>query len=463
MAETLDGGRLRRKKRRIGQKDYDKGNQEVQEAQEAPQNLQTSAAPAYDFLHLASFILEWDIPILFPGSARPRNSYAMIGSGGSFLVFNEVRTMDDVIIRPDEVRSLADKMVLKRTRAHQLHPEAGASNDSIRYSSIMAELQVLTNRSIAEHENFIDLLGLTWDFEPNSDGINSVWPVLALEAAECSMETHMYNLEDAPLSQKIKYCHDVAIALDFLHERGVVHCDVKLENVLICVTSLSGSIAKLSDFGSALLDITPDTNLPHGVVGTRPWNAPEYGESLKGLDIFKLDVFSYGMLLWRSISHSGILEELSRSQGAERERILSSLEEKKKSDDLLQVAIQDLKKTYDDSAELSAVIGLLESTFSSDAKKRLTMAEVKASLNGMALRLPNDSDEVENEAGGPHEELDDPAESPGISEYTNESLLEELQVDDARILPAPIVPLYNDVGAGQAGIKNICSNNPSYF
>jgi Protein kinase domain len=456
MAENVDGGGLRRKKRRIGQKDHGKGDQEAQEAQEAPQNFQRSAAPAYDFLHLASFILEWDIPILFPGSARPRNSYAMIGSGGSFLVFNEVRTMDDVIIKPEEVRSLADKMVLKRTRAHQLHPEAGASNDSIRYSSIMAELQVLTNRSIAEHENFIDLLGLTWDFEPDSDGINSVWPVLALEAAECSMETHMYNLRDAPLSQKIKYCRDVATALEFLHERGVVHCDIKLENVLICVTPSSGSVAKLSDFGSALLDITPDTKLPYGVVGTRPWNAPEYGECLQGLDIFKLDVFSYGMLLWRSISHSRILEELSRSQGAERESILNSLEEKKKSNQLVQVAIQDLKTTCGQSSELSAVIGLLESTFSSHPKERLTMAEVKTSLDGMAVQLSDDGDEAENEAGSPHEELDDPVGSPGISEYTDESLLEELQTDDVRILPAPMVPLYNDVSTGQVGVKNIC-------
>ena len=85
--------------------------------------------------------------------------------------------------------------------------------------------------------------------------------------------------------------------MQFLHQNKLAHCDVKTENVLICVTSYSGTIAKLSDFGSAILDVAPETSLEHGVAGTPPWNAPEWKEKLMGLDILTVDVFSFAMLV----------------------------------------------------------------------------------------------------------------------------------------------------------------------
>jgi serine/threonine protein kinase len=155
----------------------------------------------------------------------------------------------------------------------------------------MAELQILTSPSVREHENIIDFLGLTWDFEPNTDGLESVWPVLALEAAQCTMETLLYESRDGPMSSRLKYYYDIAKALDFLHNSGVAHCDIKSENVLICKSSLSRMVAKLSDFSCAILDISPKTYLPYGIASTPPWNAPEWNQELAGLDILKVDTY----------------------------------------------------------------------------------------------------------------------------------------------------------------------------
>jgi serine/threonine protein kinase len=136
-------------------------------------------------------------------------------------------------------------MVLKRTR-YQLHDSfAKASNEFARFASIMAELQILMKPSVREHENIIDFLGVTRDFEPNTDDLESVWPILALEAAQCTMETLLYESRDGPVASRLKYCHDIAKALDFLHDYGVAHCDIKSENVLICMSSLPGMVAKL--------------------------------------------------------------------------------------------------------------------------------------------------------------------------------------------------------------------------
>ena len=394
MADHFDGDRLRRKRRKLGRRAEDA---EVQEEVDVGQNIATSPA-SYNFLHLVSLILEHDIPILFPGGRRPRNAYALIGAGGSFLVFKEERTMSDLMLRPEQIRSLEERMVLKRTRQHneQLHDPVDPSSG--RYLSIMSELQILLDPDIQAHENIIDLHGLTWDFEPEDNGSFSVWPVLGLEAAECSLQNLMYeyNESDAPLSTRLEYCYNVAAALESLHARGVAHCDVKLENVLACVTQRSGSVGKLSDFGSAILGVDKDTFLPTGVAGSPPWNAPEYRRPLRGLEILKLDVFSFGMLLWRFASRSPTLECLE-SAGTDRERTIHYLEGLKMSESLSCLAVREMNDTYDDLDELVLVIEVLKKTLAPLAE-RCSMADVCSVLAKAATLESGAASAVEHAA-----------------------------------------------------------------
>lgn len=99
---------------KLGRKDH---ALQPQQEECAGQNTVPSP-PAYNFLHLFPLILDHDLPILFPGRERPRNVYALSGAGGSSLVFQEERTMIDSPIRPEQIRSLENKMVLKRTEQH---------------------------------------------------------------------------------------------------------------------------------------------------------------------------------------------------------------------------------------------------------------------------------------------------------------------------------------------------------
>jgi Protein kinase domain len=438
-------GGLKRKKRKYGNKP-----KEAQEPLDQDNDLARAVppqGPKYSFIHLAALILEDEIPILFRGDRRPRNSFAKLGSGGTFLVYAEFRTMANVIIQPYELRSLADNMVLKRTRPHQAVATSGNVDDA-RYAAIMAELQVLRDRDIAEHENFIDFMGLTWDFEQGSENSLSVWPVLALEAATCTLEDIIFQLIDAPLAEKIGYCYDVAKGLAFLYEKGVVHCDVKSENVLICVTQLSGSVAKLSDFGSAILDITPETCLPFGIVGTRPWNAPEYGRRLTGLDIFKTDIFSFGMLVWRSTVHWGLLTGLNDASEATYNTLLLKIENMKKGDLLVSTAIEELEQAYPSSEALQEVVSVFRKSLPFNPAQRDTMPSILENLQTyLSMSLESQESGRDSETSPLRRSSSEATIPTGFEEEGEEVSSEDGSKTVARITPLPETPFYNNVSS----------------
>ena len=90
-------------------------------------------------------------------------------------------------------------------------------------------------------------------------------------------------------------CHDITLALSYLHSNGIIHRDLSSNNVLL----IAGSRAKVTDFGMAKLHdvkhstahLTPLTQCP----GTVAYMSPE---ALGELPLYteKLDSFSFGVL-----------------------------------------------------------------------------------------------------------------------------------------------------------------------
>ena len=89
---------------------------------------------------------------------------------------------------------------------------------------------------------------------------------------------------------------DVCEALAHAHERGVIHRDVKPQNVIVRIDDGAGRRAKLMDFGIASLVGSPTLTATGEVVGTLAYMAPEQAEGLGARE--ESDVYSLALTLY---------------------------------------------------------------------------------------------------------------------------------------------------------------------
>ena len=116
-----------------------------------------------------------------------------------------------------------------------------------------------------------------------------------------------------PAQRALSFARELADALGHAHARGVLHCDIKPENVLI---DEAGHV-RLSDFGIARW-LTPSPGAltrTSRVMGTPPYMSPE---AMAGrTPDARMDVYSLGVLLAEMITGSARLPPSERSMDAE--------------------------------------------------------------------------------------------------------------------------------------------------
>jgi serine/threonine-protein kinase len=97
--------------------------------------------------------------------------------------------------------------------------------------------------------------------------------------------------------EAIRYGMQVAAALQYAHERGVIHCDIKPENILVNETG----VVKVADFGVAdTLTRTLAPNQARDILGTIAYLAPEI---IQGFDADpRSDVYSLGLTVYELVA-----------------------------------------------------------------------------------------------------------------------------------------------------------------
>ena len=148
--------------------------------------------------------------------------------------------------------------------------------------------------SAIRHPNIVQYLGMFRDTDTRL-------PVLLMELMDDSL-THFLESSPQPISYHIQVniCHDVSLALSFLHSNKIVHRDISSNNILLC----GNILAKVTDFGMARLgDINPQATRFTNTMcpGTDVYMPPEAVQD-KPVYTEKIDCFSFGVIIVQTLT-----------------------------------------------------------------------------------------------------------------------------------------------------------------
>ncbi|MFC1586865.1 protein kinase [Planctomycetota bacterium] len=117
-----------------------------------------------------------------------------------------------------------------------------------------------------------------------------------------SLKDKLRETGKLPLQQAVKYMRQVVSGMAYAHRIGVIHRDVKPDNVLIDHTDT----AKIADFGLAAIagpvdQGTPALTVSNITMGTRAYMAPEQELDAKNVD-HRADIFSMGVVFYELLT-----------------------------------------------------------------------------------------------------------------------------------------------------------------
>ena len=166
-----------------------------------------------------------------------------------------------------------------------LHKELGQAIGAQRF------LREIKHSSALHHPHLLTIL----DSGESRGTLYYVMPYMS----DGSLRTRIAKEKQLPIEDSLRIMKDVGEALSYAHEKGIVHRDIKPDNVLF-----SGDHACLADFGiaravdSVAMDTLTSTGL---VVGTPAYMSPEQASGEKTVDA-RSDQYSLACLLYEMIT-----------------------------------------------------------------------------------------------------------------------------------------------------------------
>ena len=99
-----------------------------------------------------------------------------------------------------------------------------------------------------------------------------------------------------PWNEAVFFAQQICRALMHAHSRGIIHQDIKPQNVII----LRDGTAKLTDFGIASFATTQETRVVQEAIGSVHYISPEQAKGSK-ID-YRTDIYSLGVVMYEMLT-----------------------------------------------------------------------------------------------------------------------------------------------------------------
>lgn len=261
---------------------------------------------------------KWMALVFFSIHLGPWNMFEpqRVYSGASFSVslLSKKSLLRHTTAKLDSPHLLRRQLAIKTPKLRQ---DGHSAHNSKLLHSLAKEYRILKSEPLAKHDNIVTVFGCCWQTLPT--GPSQPTPTLIMEGTTLRDLSDFSRLRALTIRERLKLCLDITSGLEALHAQGVIHGDIKPNNILIFHPWGRGYTAKIADFGSSIL--LSSTELPClAPRGTRLYRAPECANESTRLgrdDLIRTDLFSLGVTVSYLLigSHiSDYMMELSDSQ-----------------------------------------------------------------------------------------------------------------------------------------------------
>lgn len=350
----------------------------------------STTAPTPDFItfvSLACEVYQTEDEDLVPVQQYPSTLETYQGKGHTSLVTHaQVAISAPSGVGHGTIRSFTEGIVIKRPRRSILEEKTDG------LISFITELRIRSHKALRSHPSIALFRGVGWDFEDEEATIPR--PIILEEfAPQGALDNFWRNWKFVSLNFKAKlnFCLDIAEGLSALHHCGVVHGDVKPENILVFPrkdTRNSFSL-KLTDFGHSVIEADNYKSLP---AFTPQWSAPEVTKKthmtftqMKATDYYSFGLVTLSIMLVRPFYMDIEDAESFKEDGSILLKLVRLLEQEDRSKD-------------DSDLEVGTIVRLLHKTVQVNYKARsldecISIIEThknenKAAMNGLAPTLP---------------------------------------------------------------------------
>jgi len=205
------------------------------------------------------------------------------GSGtlGKYQIIREIARSNDIVYEA------YDPAMNRRVALKELNMPTGIGDKQMRERRARFSREAKAAGSLS-HPNIVTI------FEVGEDNGR---PYIAMEYLEGNNLRQRLDVEGKlDLKEAVDIAVQVLTGLQYAHDHGVIHRDVKPENIQL----LPDGRVKLTDFGIARLTFEPTLTIDGQIFGTPSYMSPE---QVVGKEIdARTDLFSTGIILYESLT-----------------------------------------------------------------------------------------------------------------------------------------------------------------